>query len=163
MPVIERSARVIYSDQKMFDLVNDIGSYPSFMTGCISAEILSATEQSIEARLTLGFSGIQQSFITRNQLLPPRQMVMRLVEGPFRHFEGNWSFERIEGQEIEGQEIERQELEDECHGCKVSLRLDFAFKNSILGMTAGRGMEQIASRQVDALCQRADELYGGVY
>ena len=144
MPVVERSALVDYSPQQMFDLVNDIEAYPAFMTGCIAANILSATAEVVEARLTLGLSGIQQSFVTRNYLNPPQQMTMHLVEGPFRHFEGAWTF---------------QPLNEAHSACKVGLRLDFAFKNPIVAITASRGMEQTASRQVDALCQRADKIY----
>ena len=150
MPVIKRSALVEYSAQQMFDLVNDIASYPAFMAGCVAAEVLSVAENSIEARLTLGVSGVQQSFVTRNELSPPSRMVMRLVEGPFRHFEGLWSFDVIEADGRSGA----------CDACKVSLVLDFAFKNPLLGMAAGRAMEENASRQVDSLCRRADEIYG---
>ncbi len=142
MAKVARSALVSHSSAKMFDLINDIPSYPLFLSGCVAAEVLSSDETFVEARLTLGKSGIQQSFITRNELLPPEQMIMRLVDGPFSHFEGRWQFESLD--------------ED---ACKVSLNLEFAFNNPILSMTAGKWLEEIASKQVDSLCQRADEVY----
>ncbi len=142
MAKVARSALVTHSATKMFDLINDIPSYPQFLSGCVAAEVLSADEKFVEARLTLGKSGFQQSFITRNELLPPEQMVMRLVDGPFSHFEGRWQFESL----------------DE-NACKVSLNLEFAFNNPILSMTAGKWLEEVASKQVDSLCQRADQVY----
>ena len=127
----------------MFDLINDIEAYPHFMTGCLAAEVLERGDDFVEASLTLGKSGFQQRFVTRNELQPPTLMVMRFVQGPFRTFEGRWSF---------------QALSDSA--CKVSLDLEFEFSNPLLAMTAGRWFEESAGQQVDALCQRAREVYG---
>jgi ribosome-associated toxin RatA of RatAB toxin-antitoxin module len=143
MTIVERSALVNYSAEQMFTLINDIAAYPSFMAGCVAAEVLTSSEQFIEARLTLGKGGIEQSFVTRNELLPPEQMIMRLVEGPFSYFEGRWSF---------------QSLAD--NACKVQLHLEFSFKNPLLGLAVSKWLEDIASRQVESLCQRAEKIYG---
>lgn len=142
MVAIARSALVEYSAAQMFDLINDIEAYPQFMSGCLGAEILEKTETFVEARLTLGKSGVQQSFVTRNELQSPELMIMRFIEGPFSSFEGRWQF---------------QALSDTA--CKVSLDLEFEFSNPILAMTVGKWFEQTAGDQVDALCQRAKEVY----
>ncbi|HAD48402.1 MAG TPA: ubiquinone-binding protein, partial [Idiomarina sp.] len=39
MPRIEKSALVSYSAQQMFDLVNDIESYPQFVPGCVASRV----------------------------------------------------------------------------------------------------------------------------
>jgi ribosome-associated toxin RatA of RatAB toxin-antitoxin module len=145
MVTISRSALVEYSAQQMFDLINDIEAYPKFMSGCIASEVLEKSDGVVEARLTLGKSGFQQSFVTRNELTPPESMMMRFVEGPFKHFEGRWGF---------------QALTD--NACKVSLDLEFEFASPILAMTVGRWFEETAGKQVDALCRRADEVYQAV-
>jgi ribosome-associated toxin RatA of RatAB toxin-antitoxin module len=142
MVAISRSALVEYSTQQMFDLINDIASYPQFMPGCLGADIISQTDEVVEARLTLGKSGIQQSFVTKNVLSPPTMMVMHFVEGPFKVFEGRWQFD---------------ELSDSA--CKVTLHLEFQFSNPILAMTLGAKFERNANRQVDALCERAEHIY----
>lgn len=142
MARVSRSALVPFSSEQMFDLINNIEAYPEFMTGCSAAEILNADETSVEARLTLSVSGIEQSFVTRNELLPPKEMKMHLVEGPFSSFEGVWRFESLEDK-----------------GCKVGFDLDFSFNNPLLRMTAGPMLEKIASQQVDALCERANKIY----
>lgn len=142
MVTISRSALVEYSAQQMFDLINDIAAYPQFMPGCLGADIISQTDEMVEARLTLGKSGIQQSFVTRNVLNPPNVMVMHFVEGPFSVFEGRWQFD---------------ELSDSA--CKVTLHLEFQFSNPILAMTLGSKFERNANRQVDALCERAEQVY----
>jgi ribosome-associated toxin RatA of RatAB toxin-antitoxin module len=142
MVTISRSALVEYSVQQMFDLINDVESYPEFMTGCLAAELIEKTDVILEARLTLGKSTFQQSFVTRNELFPPERMVMRFVEGPFRFFEGHWQF---------------QALSDTA--CKVSLELEFEFANPIVAMTVGKWFEETAGQQVDALCDRASVVY----
>ena len=145
MPTIERSALVEYSSQQMFDLINDIEAYPEFMAGCLAARIDHRGDDWVEATLTLGKNGIQQQFTTRNQLQAPDSMVMQLVDGPFRRFEGRWQF---------------IPLGAEASGCKVSLDLLFEFGNPILGLAAGKWLQDIASRQVESLCQRAQFVYG---
>lgn len=142
MVTISRSALVEYSAQQMFELINDIDAYPHFMSGCIAAQVLEKSDSIVEARLTLGKSGFQQSFVTRNELTPPTLMVMRFVEGPFKFFEGTWEFKILAE-----------------NACKVSLELEFEFSSPILAMTVGKWFEETAGKQVDALCRRADEVY----
>ena len=142
MSKIHKSALVSYSAEQMFTLVNDFESYPEFMPGCVGAELLSQGEGWIEARLDLAKSGFTQSFVTRNQLSPPTSMKIDLVEGPFSRFSGEWLF---------------SELSD--GACKVEFRLDFAFKNPLLGLAIGKVLEQVAGEQVECVCQRAKTIY----
>ena len=68
---------------------------------------------------------------------------VRLLEGPFHHLEGFWRFEAL------GESA-----------CKVSLDLDFEFKNRMVGMVVGPVFNPVANSLVDSFCKRADELYG---
>lgn len=138
---IERSETVEYSCEQMFDLINDIEAYPQYMDGCQQAVILDRGEQWVEARLSLGVGGLSQSFVTRNTLEPPHRMVMNLVDGPFREFNGQWAFTPSK------------------EGCQVTLNLAFSMKNPLLAFAANKMFEQIAHSQVHALCRRARELY----
>lgn len=51
LTTIKRSALVMYSAQQMFDLVNDVASYPLYMDNCVGAEILEQNKHSMVARL----------------------------------------------------------------------------------------------------------------
>jgi hypothetical protein len=55
----------------MFDLVNDIRSYPSFLHWCHGARIEREQGNTIEAELEIGIAGLHKSFRTRNTLLRP--------------------------------------------------------------------------------------------
>lgn len=138
-----RTALVMYSAEQMFDLVNDIEAYPEFMDGCVGATILKRDEHQLEAQLELSKGGVRQQFITRNELRPPLEMTMHLVDGPFKKFEGSWRFEPLSES-----------------ACKIIFELDYAFSNRLLALAANKMFETVANRQVDALCRRAEQVYG---
>ncbi len=139
---VNRSALVNYSAQQMFDLVNDIEAYPQYMDGCVGAKILKREGDWLEARLDLNRAGVNQSFITRNHLQAPESMSMTLVDGPFKYLRGCWRFTALNET-----------------ACKVSFDLEFELQNKLLGMAAGKLFESVASKQVDALCLRASQVY----
>lgn len=140
--VIERSALVNFSAQQMFDLVNDIEAYPSYMTGCEGAQILESGEDWVTARLDLAKSGLHHSFTTRNKLQRPERMTMELVNGPFKKFRGTWQFKALSES-----------------SCEVTFHLEYEFSNFLVGMAAGSMMNQLAGDQVDSVCQRARSIY----
>ncbi len=142
MQRVERSALVAYSAQQMFDVVNDIEAYPQYMDGCVAARILARGDNWLEAQLELSKAGVSQSFVTHNQLQPPLQMTMELVDGPFKYLRGAWRFQPL------GEAA-----------CKVMFELEFELQNRLLGMAVGKLFETIGSRQVDALCARAKQMY----
>lgn len=139
---VNRSALVNYSAQQMFDLVNDIEAYPQFMDGCVGATILKREGEWLEARLELSKAGVSQSFVTRNQLQAPESMSMTLVDGPFKYLKGCWRFTALNET-----------------ACKVSFDLEFELQSKLLGMAVGKLFEAVASKQVDALCERAKQIY----
>lgn len=72
---IQRTALLPYTARDMYLLVNDIAAYPSYMDGCVGAEVLARDEGEMVARLDLAKAGVRQSFTTRNQLVPLFQSV----------------------------------------------------------------------------------------
>lgn len=143
MAHINRSALLPYPSQALFDLVNDIESYPAYMDGCVGAQILKREHNLIEARLDLARGGIRYSFSTRNRLDAPKVIDMELIEGPFTQFAGRWFFQSLNPE-----------------ACKVILDLQFALSSSIGSLAARKLFDGVANNLVDALCQRANTLYG---
>jgi ribosome-associated toxin RatA of RatAB toxin-antitoxin module len=141
--IIEQSAILPYSCQEIFDLVNDIESYPHFMEGCRGAEVISHTGDKVTARLDLGKAGITHSFATCNYLDPPSGMEMELVSGPFRTFRANWRFEPLGA-----------------NGCKVSLYMEFEFSMGIIDAALRKLFDASSRSLVQAVCKRAELLYG---
>ena len=126
----------------MFALVNDIEAYPQYMDGCVTAEVLSASQGELVARLGLQRLKMSQSFVTRNQLQPPTRMTMELEEGPFKYLHGCWTFKALSET-----------------ACKVSFELTFELSNRVAGKMAGKLLESVANDLVDGLCRRARQLY----
>ncbi len=143
MTKIERSALVMHSAEQMFDLVNDVDSYPQFLPGCRGAEVLYSDEHALEARLDLSRAGIRQSFVTRNRLERPERMTLTLVEGPFQEFTGEWQFNPL--------------AED---ACKVTFSLSFSLKSRLVAAAVGKLFSDLANQMVGAMCARAEQVYG---
>lgn len=145
MPTINKSTIVSYTPEQMFDLVNDIESYPQFVPWCVSSEIINRSEDEIRATLSFARSGIQKSFTTMNRLQPHRMIEIRLVNGPFKQLEGFWRFEP----------------HNNSRHCRVVLDLEFEFSTNLLAMMFGPVFHQIAVMLVDAFTKRAKDVYGG--
>ncbi len=143
MTRIDRSALLPYSARRLFELVSDIEAYPSYMKGCVGAEILRRDHDTVEARLELAQGGIAQSFSTRNRAQPPSTIDLELIEGPFEHFAGRWLF---------------LELGDAA--CKVSLNLEFHMNSRLLGAAASVLFDGVTVDLIDAVTRRARDIYG---
>ncbi len=143
MTVIARSALVRFSAQLMFHLVDDIEAYPEFLPWCRSSRVLLRSNDTVEAELEIARGGFHQSFATRNIKLGQEEIRMSLMEGPFKHLEGVWTFRPLR--------------ED---ASKVSLHLEFELSNRLVGLAFGAMFNQICGDLVDAFSQRAKALYG---
>ncbi len=143
MTEIQQSALLPYSALAMFELINDIESYPQFMEGCLSAKVLEQADDLVTAQLELGKAGLKYSFTTRNTLQPPKLMQMELVEGPFKCFSARWHFIPLK--------------ED---ACKASLEMQFEFESGLLDVVLKKLFDSSCRNLVNAVCKRADELYG---
>lgn len=142
MTHIQRSALVPFSCRQMYELINDIESYPVFMDGCEGAEIIEQTAETITARLDLSRKGFNLSFTTQNTLKQDEKVIMRLVDGPFSRFTGEWRLIALEGS-----------------ACKVELELDFSLKNKMLSLAAGKVLNAIGDKLVDSVVAHAHQQY----
>src|SRR5690554_3828086 len=143
MPQIERSALVPYSCRQMYDLVNDVHAYPEFVPGCAAVRVLEETDTTMVAELSISKAGLRHAFTTRNTLVSENEICMELVQGPFRHLHGGWTFTPLAAD-----------------ACKVTLRLDFEFSSKMLQFAFGKIFHEVTTRMVDAFAQRAKQVYG---
>jgi ribosome-associated toxin RatA of RatAB toxin-antitoxin module len=140
---LTRSALVLHSAQRMFDLVNDVASYPAFMADCEASEVLEQDVDFMVARLDLQKKGVRYSFTTRNQLQPPDKIQLNLHSGPFKSLTGLWSFKALTDT-----------------ACKVTLDLDFEVNNHLAGVAASSLFASVANNLVSVFTERADQIYG---
>ena len=142
MKQIHRTALVPYPAAQMFELVNDIESYPKFLPWCRSASRRQRDGGEVEATIELAKGRVHKSFTTRNRIKPFESIEMHLLDGPFRHLQGEWRFREFEGL-----------------GCKISLELEFDFSSRTLAALVGPVFSHIANSLVESFCKRADQLY----
>lgn len=142
MPKISRSALVAFSADAMFDLVNDVEAYPMFLPGCAETKVLNQDEKSMKASLLIAKAGVKQWFTTENELVRGEYIKMHLVDGPFTHLQGGWTFHPL--------------AED---ACKIELDLDFEFSSKLAEMAFGKIFNAIATNMVKAFTDRAKQVY----
>ncbi|EGJ2231799.1 ubiquinone-binding protein, partial [Salmonella enterica] len=88
MPQISRTALVPYSAEQMYQLVNDVQSYPQFLPGCVGSRVLESSPAQMTAAVDVSKAGISKTFTTRNQLTRNQSILMHLVDGPFKKLIG---------------------------------------------------------------------------
>jgi ribosome-associated toxin RatA of RatAB toxin-antitoxin module len=143
LPTVQRSSRVGYSAEQMFDLVNDVQKYPEFLHWCRGARIDLRQGNTVEATLDIGVLGFQRSFRTRNTLRRPNRISIELVSGPFRRLRGEWKFADLAA-----------------GGSEVSLSLAFEVTVSPFGVVFSKVFEELAGAQMEAFIARAAKLHG---
>jgi ribosome-associated toxin RatA of RatAB toxin-antitoxin module len=150
MREIRRSALVPATTRHMFELINDIGSYPAFVPGCSAAAVLERGPDMLRARLTVGSGMLKTSFVTRNHLTPDSSIHMELEEGPFRSLDGVWTLTPV-----------TEPGSDAQLGCRVELQLRFELQGGLAGMAMGPLIERMAGSLVDAFVARARQARAG--
>ena len=143
MKRIARSAIVPHSAAQLYALVEDIESYPRFLPWCVGVEVRDRGPDTTLATLTVGMSGVKQSFTTQNENRAPEAIDLRLIEGPFRHFAAAWRFQPLGAQ-----------------ACKVEFSMEFEFASRALATLLRPVFEHIADTMVNAFTRRADEIHG---
>lgn len=143
MHKIERSALVNHSSLDMFNLVNDVRSYPEFLTWCRSSKVISESSEEMEAELEIAWKVLHKVFTTHNILKEGESIVLELVSGPFESMRGEWFFKTLR--------------ED---ACKISMDIEFEFKSSLSNMFFSAIFSQICDSLMGSFIKRADDIYG---
>lgn len=144
MPLISRNALVPYNVSEMYQLVDNIEDYAEFLPWCRSTEIVSRSDEEVEASIEIAKGALNKSFTTINRLQKDKVIEMRLVKGPFKHLQGYWRFDALKNSQA----------------CKISLDLDFEFDSKLIALAVGPVFNQIASSMIESFSKRAIEVYG---
>ena len=146
MKTVNKSVLIWYSPAEMYALVTQVDKYPEFLPWCDHAQVLATDADGVTAEVGIAFSGIRQTFTTRNTHVPDQKVGMKLVKGPFSQLEGEWRFLPV------GNGSER--------ACRVELTLHYGFDNVALAALVGPVFDRIASSMVVAFVARAELVYG---
>ncbi|MFC5078480.1 Ribosome association toxin RatA [Vibrio thalassae] len=142
MQQVTRSALVMFSADQMFNLVNDVDSYHEFLPGCSGSRVIELSSSGMVASVDVSKAGISKTFTTANTLVQGSQILMELVDGPFKALKGVWSFIPLDDQ-----------------ACKVELQLEFEFSSKMIELAFGKIFHDVTSNMVSAFTKRAKEVY----
>lgn len=143
MAVVHKTVLLGYSAEQMFTLVDRVEDYPQFLPWCGGVDVQQREEGHLVATLKINYHGVRQSFTTENTNTRPSSMKMSLLEGPFRHLNGTWTF---------------KPLRDDA--CKIDFDLQYEFSSRLIEQIIGPVFNMIATSFVDSFSKRADEVYG---
>lgn len=182
MREIKHSALLAQPPARLFALINDIESYPSFIPWCTHAKVLSRSDREIVATIGVQRGPLQSEFTTRNELDQDRRIFMKLVSGPFKMLEGEWLLTPIAqagprnvappegaggatrgagathsaGARLTSPQPSAPVSGD--FGCRVQLTMKFAFKNPLTAILFEQKFAETASSLMDAFVARARAL-----
>ena len=136
---IRRSVLVPYSAEDMFDLIEQAEFYPSFVPWCTSAEILERSDEWVAARLEFSYFNVRFTMRTGNPKRRPEWLQVRLVEGPFSRFHGDWHLVPLSDQ-----------------GCKVTFDLSYQPSAGLFDRVANAALERTFGAVMEAFVKRAE-------
>ena len=142
MPTHAERQIVPYSEEQLFDLVADVGSYPQFLPWCVGARVRSRSETLLVADLTIGFGPFRESFTSRVTLDRAKRVAVKYENGPFRYLNNQWDFA------------------PHGSGTEVAFFVDFEFRSRILQAAIGVVFNEAVRRMVNAFRKRARDVYG---
>jgi len=159
MREIKHTALVARPPGRLFDLINDIESYPSFVPWCTHARVLSRSAREIVATIGVQRGPLQSEFTTRNELEQDRRVLMHLVSGPFKVLEGEWLLTPIAQPttavppSATSEPLVQGRLANV--GCRVQLTMQFAFKSPLTAILFEQKFAETAASLMDAFVARA--------
>lgn len=143
MAVVHKSVLLAHSAEHMFSLVERVEEYPKFLPWCGGAEVNRMEGGKAVATLSIHYRGVKQTFTTENLNTPSTSITMALVQGPFKHLNGAWTFKPLRAD-----------------ACKVEFELYYEFSSKMLEQIIGPVFSMIANSFVDSFCKRAEVVYG---
>jgi ribosome-associated toxin RatA of RatAB toxin-antitoxin module len=142
MALVEKSVLLTFSAEQMFALVDNVADYPQFLPWCGGTSVVILDEHTVRATVNINYHHVKQSFTTENVREIAKSIEIKLLDGPFKHLDGQWHFIALSPT-----------------ACKIQFRLNYEFSNKLLEKIVGPVFHYIASTFVEAFIKRADVIY----
>lgn len=134
---IQRSLLLPHPVKEVFRVVADVNEYSRFLPFCTHSSSKTTGPNEEVATLNLVYHGFKEEVTTLNRLVPHHRVELQLIEGPFESFDGTWTFF------------------DLCEGCRVELKLEFAFSNIWVQRLSNVVLDRIVDQVLDAFTAQA--------
>lgn len=137
---IKRSVLVPYPAESMFDLIERAEDYPQFLPWCVSSTILERSDDWVAARIDFKYLQVRFGFQTRNPKRRPEWLHVRMVDGPFKRFNADWTLTPVGDA-----------------GCRIHFDLNYEVAEGLLDRVAAKAAEMVARSMMDAFVKRAED------
>ncbi len=128
-----------HTTEKLFNLVTDIESYPEFLPWIVAARILKREESVIIAELVIKYKFFRSKYTSKVTLIPNEEVIVELVEGPFKHLKNHWKFTK------------------KPEGVQIDFLIDFELESDLLNSIIGKEFENHSKEMIDAFIRRAED------
>lgn len=128
-------------EDELRNIVLDVDKYSEFAPFCTDSRILLRRESGFDARLSIGFGPIRESFTSSVECDTNGNITFRYLDGPLKTLRGQWTFTNVSGK------------------THVLLELDFEFANHTLGSVAKHIFSAVSDRMIGAFEKRAQQVY----
>jgi|TARA_Y200000002_G_scaffold382701_1_gene400856 ribosome-associated toxin RatA of RatAB toxin-antitoxin module len=142
MQVIKKRRRVAFSQEKLFNLVNNTECYSAFIPYCSAGRVIRLDGNIKIAELEFSAMGITYAVRTENHLRPNEEIKVNLVSGPLKRLEGSWFFRAIDK-----------------NTTLVELEFSVEFASGVIGSIAAPIIRQVVAGLVDDFCNYANRIY----
>jgi len=138
-----------FSCSQLYQLVQDIESYPEFLPWCSAARIIQADKKNMVAELLIHFASIHEKYTSKIILSPPKEekskceIQVQLIEGPFKSLNNQWAFE----------------FDKEAKRTKVTFDIEFEFQSKLLQKMIGFMFESALVKMIGSFEERAKKIY----
>ncbi len=136
--IYSASTIVDYSREQIFQLVNDIESYPKYVKFCRDARLENLYDNGYDATLQFQIGHFSKSFTTRNVVTPHSEIKMKLISGPFNRLDGRWSFDKISATK-----------------CRVKLEIDYEFSSRLTAAGLHPFFRTLPKLMIESFCSEA--------
>ena len=141
MNVVNQSEDINVGVSLIFDLINNVDRYSSFLPWCSNSSILSNSSSEMTAEIEIAGKPITWKFKTKNNYKINEIIKIKLVDGPFKNLEGYWKFNSIDD-----------------HNTSVSLYLEYEFNSKIIELSLKPIFTSIMSSILDSFISEAFRL-----
>ena len=124
---------------EVFDVLNDVEEYQSFIPFCIDSKIIEENDDEIKASLRLSFMGTNTNFISNNKYKSNEFIEMNLVEGPFSFFRATWIFKRINNEETQ-----------------LTFKMSYTILNPMIDLLFSKNIDVVSQRIIEAFKKKIE-------
>ena len=123
----------------VFNILNDIDGYDSFIPFCTDSKIINERDDRITASLRLSFMGTSTEFISENKFKTNECIDMNLVQGPFNSFKACWLFKPINEQETQ-----------------LTFKMSYSISNPITEVLFSKNIDVVSQRIIEAFKKKIE-------